>query len=150
MPMHKRIFIAAVAATCVTAGATVAEAAVTKGSYAGAFDRGGSVSLTVDENQQLIKVVRKKMKFKCSDGDSFTSKTNKAVGEVDVSSGSFTLKDQDTNEAETFTMKGKFSGSKVTGTYRHTATFNTKNQLTQNGTVSCTTGKLKFTAKRKK
>ena len=129
--------------------AAVAEAAVTKGTYSGKFKQGGTVSLTV-KSQTLIKIVRKKMKFKCSDGDAFISKTNTANGTIDVADGDFDVKDSNENDGDTWKMTGTWKGSKVTGTYRHTATFNAENELDPDGAISCTTGDMTYSAKRPK
>lgn len=137
------LLIAASLAVC----ATVAEAAVPKGTYTGKFSDGGKVSLTV-KTQKLVKVSRSGLTFKCSDGDKFKSQKASATGDVDVSSGSFDIEDTTTDDGVTWQMTGKFSTKKrkVKGTYRETRTFNSENRLDPNGSITCQTAALTYSA----
>ena len=147
--MTKRPFIAVLAAACLAAGATVAEAAVPKGTYSGKMSDGGAVKLTVSSKQKLIKIYRKGLKFTCTDGDSFRSLADTATGRVAVSKGKFDVSDTNTADAVTWKMTGRFSSRKrkVTGAYRETRTFNTQNELDPDGTVTCQTGDLTYSAR---
>lgn len=147
--MTKRPFIAVLAAACLAAGATVAEAAVPKGTYSGKMSDGAAVKLTVSSKQRLIKIYRKGLKFTCSDGDSFSSLADTATGSVDVSKGKFDVADTNKADSVTWRMAGRFSTKKrkVTGTYKEVRTFNTQNELDPDGTITCETGGLTYSAK---
>jgi hypothetical protein len=139
--------IALLLAVALLATTAVAHAAVPKGTYAGKFSDGGKVSLTV-KSQKLIKIVRSNLLFKCSDGDKFRSLKVTATGDVDVAAGTFDIEDKTTDDGVTWRMTGKFSTKKrkVKGTYTESRTFNTQNRLDPNGTITCQTGDLTFSA----
>ena len=144
--MFKRTFLAVLTAASVAVGATVAEAAVKKGTYKGKMTDGAVVQLTVNKKQKLIKVYRKSVKFTCTDGDAFSSLADTAKGSVSVKSGKFDISDTDKGDAVTWRMTGSFKGSKVTGTYAEERTFNTQNELDPDGTVTCQTDSLTYRA----
>jgi hypothetical protein len=128
-------------------GAAAAHAAVPKGTYTGKFSDGGKASLTV-KSQKLVKLSRSGLTFKCSDGDKFKSLKATATGDVDVSSGSFDIEDKTTGDGVTWRMTGKFSTKKrkVKGTYRETRVFNDENTLDPDGSITCQTAELTFSA----
>jgi hypothetical protein len=128
--------------------AAVAQAAVPKGTYAGKFSDGGKVTLSVSKERKLIKLVRRGLKFTCTDGDKFASLKSTATGDVDVADGDFDISDTTENDAVTWKMTGKFSTKKrvVKGTYTETRTFNSNDQLDPNGTVTCQTASLTYRA----
>ncbi|MDQ3935075.1 MAG: hypothetical protein M3340_10665 [Actinomycetota bacterium] len=146
--MHKRPLIAILAAASVAAGATVAEAAVPKGTYSGKTSDGGAVKLTVSKTQKLVKVTRKSLRFTCTDGDKFRSLSATASGSVDVADGSFDISDTTESDGVTWAMTGKFSTKKrkVKGTYSETRRFNDQNELDPNGTITCKTAALTYSA----
>jgi hypothetical protein len=146
--MLKRRLIPLVVIASLAGGTAVAQAVVPKGTYTGKFSDGGTASLTVNKERLLIKVTRKGLTFKCTDGDSFKSLKSTATGDVDVSSGSFDINDTNTSDAVTWSMQGKFSTKKrkVKGTYKETRTFNASNQLDPNGSVTCETAALTYSA----
>ena len=129
-------------------GASIAEAAVPKGTYTGKLSDGGVVQLTVSKTQKLIKVTRKRHRFKCSDGDTFKSLRTTDTGTVDVSGKTFDIGDTRDDDAVTWAMTGRFSVKKrkVKGTYTETRTFNEQNQLDPNGTITCKTRDLTYSA----
>ena len=146
--MHKRPLIAILAAASVAAGATVAEAAVPTGTYSGKTSDGGTVKLTVSKTRKLVKVNRKNLRFTCTDGDKFRSLSTTSTGSVDVSGGKFDIADTARADGVTWAMTGKFSTKKrkVKGTYKETRTFNEQNELDPNGTITCKTGDLTYSA----
>jgi hypothetical protein len=143
----RRIVAIALAAVLV-AGVAIADAAVPKGTYTGRFSDGGKVSLVVNKERLLIKVTRRALRFKCSDGDKFSSLKSVASGDVDVSDGTFDIGDTATGDGVVWDMQGKFSTKKrkVKGTYRETRRFNSKNRLDENGTIVCETAALTYSA----
>jgi hypothetical protein len=146
--MLKRRLISLAVVLAVAAGGTaVAQAAVPKGTYAGKFSDGGRVSLTV-KSQKLIKIVRSSLLFRCTDGDRFRSLKVTATGDVDVADGDFDIADTTQADGVTWSMKGKFSTKKrkVKGTYEETRTFNERNELDPDGTITCQTGDLTYSA----
>ncbi len=146
--MHKRRLIAILAAASLAAGATIAEAAVPRGPYAGKTSDGGTVQLTVSKTQKLIKVVRKSLRFTCTDGDAFKSLKSTATGKVDVADGDFDIADTDQGDGVTWDMTGKFSTKKrkVKGTYSETRLFNEQNEIDPNGSITCKTADLTYSA----
>ncbi len=150
--MTRLVAFLAIAALALLAG--VALAAVPKGTYSGRTSDGGKVSLTVDKSRQLVRIVRRNLKFTCSDGDSFRSLKNTATGTVDVSSGKFDIGRRDESSAQTeadavdWDMTGRFSARKrkVKGTYTETRRFNEEDDLDPNGSVVCRTGNLTYCA----
>ena len=130
------------------AGGAVAQAAIPSGTYSGKMSDGAAVTLKVDKTKKLVRVVRKGLKFTCTDGDSFTSLKSTATGTVDVSSGKFDIADTEPDDGVTWQMTGKFSSKKrkVKGTYSETRTFNTSDQLDPDGSVSCKTAALTYSA----
>lgn len=146
--MLKRRLIPLVVIASLAGGTAVAQAVVPKGTYTGKFSDGGKVSMTVDKNRKLIQVTRTGLTFKCTDGDSFKSLRNKATGAVDVASGKFDISDTDSTDAVTWSMQGKFSTKKrkVKGTYSETRVFNAENKLDPDGTVTCKTAELTYSA----
>ena len=146
--MLKRRLIPLVVIASLAGGTAVAQAVVPKGTYTGKFSDGGKVSMTVDKNRELIQVTRTGLTFKCTDGDSFKSLKNKSTGHVDVASGKFDISDTDKSDAVTWSMQGKFSTKKrkVKGTYTETRVFNENNALDPNGSVTCKTAELSYSA----
>ena len=144
--MRRLVALAVIAV--LAASAAIAQAVVPKGTYAGKFSDGGRVTLSVNKERQLIKIVRTRLKFTCTDGDSFRSLKAIAKGTVDVADGDFDIGDTDPDDAVTWDMTGKFSTKKrkVKGTYKETRVFNTKDELDANGTVTCQTAALTYSA----
>jgi hypothetical protein len=132
----------------IAAGVAVAEAAVPSGTYSGKFSDGATVRLSVNKAQQLLKVRREGLRFTCTDGDKFKSLKSTATGTVDVADKTFDIGDTDPDDAVTWVMKGRFSTKKrkVKGTYSETRVFNSKDELDPNGTVTCKTAELTFSA----
>ena len=145
-PMRRLVALLIVASLAICAA--VAQAVVPKGTYAGKFSDRGTVSLTVSKERELIKVRRVGLKFTCTDADKFSSLKSTAIGTVDVADGDFDISDTNEGDGVDWTMTGRFSTKKrvVKGTYTETRTFNTRNQLDENGTVICKTANLTYRA----
>jgi hypothetical protein len=144
----RRAATATIAATAIL-GVSVAVAAVPKGTYRGKTSDGGVVKLTVSK-QKLIKVTRKSLRFTCTDGDVFKSRSDTAAAEdeVDVSSKRFEIEETTEGDGVHWVMTGRFSVKKrkVKGTYSETRTFNEQNQLDDDGTITCKTRDLTYSA----
>jgi hypothetical protein len=140
-----------VAAVLVLAlAATAAHAAVSKGNYSGKTSDGGRVGLVVDKKQRLVKITRKAMRFKCSDGDKFTSLKHTATGTIDVADGTFDIADTTADDGVEWKMTGAYSTKKKVwkGTLSETRRFNSKNRLDPKGSVVCSTADLTYRAAR--
>jgi hypothetical protein len=145
-----RTALAALAAASVLAGSAVAHGAVAKGTYTGKTSDGGRVSLVVDKKQRLVKITRKAMRFKCSDGDKFTSLKHTATGVIDVADGRFDIADTTPDDGVEWEMTGVYSEKKKVwkGELQETRRFNSKNRLDPKGSVVCSTAELTYRAAR--
>ncbi len=143
-----RRLVALLTVAAFVACVAVAYAVVPKGTYTGKFSDGGTVTMKVNKDRQLIRLSRTGLTFTCTDGDSFKSLKSTATGTVDVADGNFDIGDTEPNDAVTWDMTGKFSTKKriVKGAYTETRTFNASDQLDPNGSVTCKTGSLTYRA----
>ena len=140
---------ALVAAVLVLAlAASVAQAAVSKGTYSGKTSDGGRVSLVVDKKQRLVTITRKSMRFKCSDGDKFTSLKHTASGAIDVADDTFDIADTTENDGVDWEMTGRYSEAKQVwkGGFSETRRYNSRNRLDPKGKVVCETAELTYRA----
>ncbi len=146
--MNKRRLIPVLVIACLAGSTAIAQAAVPNGTYAGKLSDGGKVWLSVSKSQKLVKITRQGMLFTCTDGDSFKSSKRVAKGSVDVADGDFTISDTNQADSVTWKMTGTFSTKKrkVKGTYSETRTYNASDEPDPNGTVSCSTGDLSYSA----
>jgi hypothetical protein len=148
-----RRMAAAATAMLVLAAATVAEAAVKSGTYKGPIKGAGNIALTVDKQKRLVKFVRTKIKVKCDDGTSASNAKLTTTGTAPIKSdGTFVWKADPEDVAETghnWRLAGRIDSPNASGTLKETVRFNAAGQPDANGSVRCSTGKLKWTAKRR-
>ncbi|MDQ3935076.1 MAG: hypothetical protein M3340_10670 [Actinomycetota bacterium] len=134
------------------AGATVAEAAVTPGTYKGSVKSAGSITLKIDSKKRLVKFVRTNIKVKCDDGTSATNSKITTTGVAPIKSdGTFVWKADAEDVAESghnWRLGGTVKSPNASGTLKETVRFNAAGEPDPNGSVSCTTGKLRWSAKR--
>jgi hypothetical protein len=148
----RRVAILAVA-LLVTVGATVAEAAVKN--YSGTTSADDPVALKVDSKGRVYAFSFVDVHLTCSDGDEFdtgpdpiktpTSKRYK------VTKRKFKIKIREEDAGRGYDVAGKFSSGRKTvgGTFRIFANFDESFNPDPDGSAKCTSGVLKWSAKRK-
>lgn len=141
-----------VVAMLVAGGATVAEAAVKSGTYKGSIKGAGTIVLKVDSEKRLVKFVRTNITAKCSDGTKATNKKLTTTGFAPIAAnGTFVWKaDPEDVEASghSWRLAGTINSPKASGTLKETVRFDAAGEPDPNGSVRCTTGKLKWAARR--
>lgn len=152
MGMRKTITTALVV-TAVT-GASVAEAAVSPGTFTGQTKAKDPVGITVS-GSRVTNAYLEGVHMKCTDEDQYDTLKGKyrmqAKSRASISSSRrFTVKKTTHGGASTWTLSGRFNskGSGATGTLRIQQRFNIQNYLDPKGTITCDSGKLGFTLAR--
>ena len=140
-----------VAALAVLVAAPLAvSAALTGGaSYAGKTDDGRSVSLRLTSDAKRVKKMRIRYEVTCDDGRSGTTYTNilnPKIRSDRTFRGSGTYKGSSDDSENTFHVAGTISKRKASGTFSLTAT----SDAGDGTTLRCKTGKLTWSAKRKR
>jgi hypothetical protein len=151
----KRALIAALIVACATA-ATVAEAAVSGGTFTGRTTAKDPVGITVGGGSRITGMYFENVHVKCSDNDEYNTFTGADRMEarkrrVRIKSGrKWTLTVSKHKGALTWTASGRFSskGTRTSGTLRLQARYDIENNLDPKGQITCDSGKLKFTATR--
>jgi hypothetical protein len=152
----KSVAALTLALALVTAG--TAEAAITKGSFAGKLSNGKPVGLKVDRKGKVYNFFYEGVTLKCSDGDSLTTPSGKdriiTPSKVKFkvnSKRAWGIRARNNDTGFGWDADGTFNskGTKSTGTLSVFATFNDQNQQDPNGSIRCESGALKFTVKRK-
>ena len=152
MPRMRRGAIMAALIAGAVATASVAEAAVTPGTYRGSIKGAGSIVLKVDSKRRLVKFVRTKITVKCSDGTEATNSKITTTGVAPIKSdGTFVWK-ADAEDVEqsghNWRLAGTIKSPNGSGTLKETVRFNAAGEPDPNGSVTCSTGKLRWSAKR--
>ena len=134
------------------AGASVAQAAITPGTYKGSVEGAGSIVLKIDSKKRLVKFVRTKITVKCDDGTSATNSKITTTGVAPIKSdGTFVWKADAEDVAASghnWRLAGTVRSPNASGTLKETVRFDSAGEPDPNGSVSCTTGKLRWSAKR--
>jgi hypothetical protein len=159
----KRALIAAAAVVALLAGVSTAAAAIGKGKFAGKTAVGDPLGFKVDSKNRVYSFYFQGVTLKCTDGDSFDSPSKEkpdTSGATEIrtpKSSRFTIDSknrwgfQARNSAEGngYDVSGKFSSQdKSKGTFSIFARFDENNTPDPKGSVSCSSGDLKFTVKR--
>ena len=153
--MKRALAIAAVVATGV-AGASAAEAAVGSGTFTGATNAKDPLGFKV-KGGRVLSFYFEGVHTTCSDGDTFDTPTGKYRIQTPskkrfrvTSSGRFGIKARNTRTGFGWDAKGQFkSGStRATGTLKVFARFNDENYQDAKGDITCSSGTLRWTAKR--
>jgi hypothetical protein len=155
---RKPIITAVLCATAV-AGVSVAEAAISGGTFAGRTGAKDPVGFRVDGSSRVYGFYFEGVRLKCSDGDHFTTSRGakkrshsptKARYKIN-SSRRFTIFRPRSTNGLGWTFKGRFSskGGSASGTLRVLARFDIENHLKPNGSVKCDSGVLNWTARRR-
>jgi hypothetical protein len=148
----KRVAIVAVTLFAAV-GATVAEAAVK--TYSGTTSAADPVGLKVDSKGRVYAFYFVDVHLTCSDGDEFDTgpepiKTPTST-RYKVTKRKFKIKIREEDAGRGYDVTGKFSSSrkKVAGTFRIFANFDESFNPDPDGSAKCTSGVLKWSAKRK-
>jgi hypothetical protein len=153
----KRVLVCGMLALTLVVGVTVAEAAISKGSFKGKTSASDPLGFKVSSKNQVVNFYFEGVGLSCTDGDQFDTGT----GSERLSSLSrkfrisrtrkFEIHNVNGDAGARWDVKGQFnrSGSKATGTIRVQARFDEQNQADPEGSIRCDSTKLPFTAKRR-
>ena len=138
---------------CLACGATIAEAAVKSGTYRGSIKGAGTITIKVDSQKRIVKFVRTKITAKCDDGSEATNPKITTTGTAPIKSdGTFVWKADPEDVAASgysWRLAGTINSPKASGTLKETVRFAPGGEEPDpNGSVRCSTGKLKWSAKR--
>jgi hypothetical protein len=146
----KRVLAIAVLTAALVAGATVAEAAINKGTFSGKSSAKDPIGLKVDKGGKVYAFYYDAVRLTCTDGDAFDSPTGKdriqTPNDVKFKPNSkrkFVITANNSQTGFGWEVAGKFNskGSKVTGTLKVHAKFNEQNQQDPEGSINCTSAK---------
>lgn len=144
-----------VAALGVT-GATVAEAAVSSGTFTGATTAKDPLGFKV-RSGRVVSFYFEHVQTNCSDKDHFPTPSGKDRVQTPASkrfkitsSGKFAIKARNPRTGFGWDAKGQFAGNGTTarGTLKVFARFNDENYQDPKGHITCNSGTLRWTAKR--
>jgi hypothetical protein len=128
----------------------VAVAALTGGaSYSGKTEDGHSVNLRLTSDAKRVKRMRIHYAVTCDDGrtgGTYTDILNPKIRSDRTFKGSGTYKGSGDGSTNKFNVAGKISKSRASGTFSLTATSDSDDQ---GGTLTCKTGKITWSAKRR-
>lgn len=154
----KRVLVIAVLTAALVAGATVAEAAIKKGTFTGKTSGSDPVGLSV-KNNKVSSFYYEGVRLDCTDGDSLDTPTGSkriqtpsATKFAISSKRKFSIVARTDSKGFGWEAKGKFNakGSKVTGTLVVHAKFNDQNEQDPEGSITCTSKQgLTFSLNRK-
>jgi opacity protein-like surface antigen len=154
----KRVLAVAVLVVGLIAGATMAEAAIKKGTFTGKTNAKDPVGLKVNRSGKVYAFYYESVRLTCTDGDAFDSPSgsNRIQTPNDVlfkvnSKRKFAITARNQQTGFGWDATGKFNskGTKVTGTLSVHAKFNEQNEQDPNGSVNCTSQDLTFSLARK-
>jgi hypothetical protein len=144
----KRLAVAVLAALLAVAAPAVA-ASFTTGHYAGKTKQKKKISLDADSANSQINNLKFAEKGKCSDGG--TSKGHQGpFNAVTVNpDGTFSVKGQSATGATKLKLNGTISGTKAHGKFKVTSRFTKNGTPNPDGSIKCSTGKVKWSVKLK-
>ena len=156
MRTRARIALVVVAALTLAAPAAAA-AAFTTGDYVGTTGQVNKntgkhrkISMHADSAAGQVSNIKFVTTGKCNDGShssgSQGTNGNHLFADID-DSGHFSLVAFSSTRATKLTMSGAFSGNKASGTFKITSRFNQSGQPNPNGSIKCTSGTVKWSAK---
>ena len=137
-------------------GATVAEGAVGAGSFSGATTAKDPLGFKV-KGGRVLSFYFEHVQTNCSDKDHFPTPSGKYRVQTPAkkrfrvtSSGKFAIKARNPRTGFGWDAKGDFNakGTAASGTLKVFARFNDENYQDPKGNITCTSGTLKWTAKR--
>jgi hypothetical protein len=154
--MKRALLTGMVMATVV--GATVAEAAIKKGTFTGKTSAADPVGFKVGTRGKVYSFYYEGVTLKCTDGDSFDTPTGstrvqtpRSVKFKVTSKSRWGIQARNTKTGFGWDVDAKFrsKGERSTGTLSVFATFNEQNQQDPNGTIRCESDELSWSAKRR-
>jgi hypothetical protein len=143
--VKSRIVIASLALALLGAGA--ASAAFESGTYSGKT-KVQKLAISFKATQSKLSKLSIKVKFTCSDGDSFTA-TLKDFASQNIVDGRYDASYEGTSGASLYRHKGKITTRTATGTLTGTRRFNEQNKLDPAGSIRCRTGTIRYSIKKK-
>ena len=143
--MKSRIAIVALVLVAVSAGS--AWASYVSGTYAGRTT-GQRLAVSFKATQSRLSRLSIKVKFTCSDGDSFTT-VLKDFAAQNIVDGRYDATYQGSSKASTYRHRGTIVTRTATGSFRGTRRYNENDELDPNGTIVCRTGTVRYSIKKK-
>jgi hypothetical protein len=152
----KRALATALVAAAAVAGATVAEAAIRSGTFTGATTAKDPLGFKVSGGR-VVSLYFEGVRTTCSDKETFDTPKGKYRVQTPAkkrfrvtSSGKFAIKARNKKTGFGWDLKGSFKdkGSRATGTLKVFARFNDENYQRADGNITCSSGTLKWSAKR--
>jgi opacity protein-like surface antigen len=143
--MKSRLAIATLAIALLGAG--VAQAAFESGTYAGKTT-GQRLAVSFKATQSKLSKLSIKVKFTCSDGDSFST-VLKDFASQNIAKGRYDASYQGTSKASSYRHKGTITTRTATGSLSGSRRYNENDELDPNGTVICRTGTVRYSIKKK-
>lgn len=160
----KRALISALLVVSLVAGVTVAEAAVTTGTFKGNIKQGGKMSIkvqTINGKKRVTRIAWSGIpSFPCEDdGDGNPADDQTPSNEGGVASGqrikissegrfSVRLENGDGSKIVRVTGRYNSAGSKITGIWRQVQRYNLDDELDPAGPTDCASGNRSYSAKR--
>ena len=146
--MRGRRRLAAIVAALLVLAAPALAATFTPGKYGGKTKQGKKISFKANAETNEITSLKFKERGKCNNGD--RSRGAQGPLSTDIAdSGKFHITGTSTSGATKLTFNGKISGSKAHGSFTVKSRFNSAGNPDPNGSVKCTTGKVKWSAKKR-
>jgi hypothetical protein len=143
--VKSRSAIAALA--IVLLGAGVARAAFESGTYAGKTT-GQRLAISFKATQSKLSRLSIKVKFTCSDGDSFSTLL-KDFASQNIVNGRYDATFEGTSKASSYRHKGRIATRTATGSLSGSRRYNESDELDPNGTIICRTGTIRYSIKKK-
>jgi hypothetical protein len=132
-------------------GSVVAVAAPSPGTYSGKIEGAKRISLKVDGKTRLVRIARTGLVVKCPDGSSWLPIKITTTMRVPLpSDGKFVIKQTQEDieqDGHRFRIAGTVKSTKASGTLKESGTFDSNTQPDPNGSMTCSTGKLRWSAK---
>ena len=146
--MRRHRLAAFIVVAALIGGPGVAHAAIPKGTYSGKTSDGGTVKITVNSEQRLTKLYRKGLAFSCTNGTSFKSAVDATRAFYPIRKRKFELNGENLTLASKWDWSFRFNAEKrrVTGKYSETRTLNEQGAPDRDGTITCKTAALTYSA----
>jgi hypothetical protein len=143
--VKSRLVILAMVAAVAVPAAVLAD--YTSGTYTGKT-KVQKLAVSFKATQTRLSKLSIRVKFTCTDGDSFTT-TLKDFGAQNIVAGRYDATFEGTTHASSYRHKGKITNSTAAGFLTGTRRYNANNDLDPNGAITCRTGTVRYSIKRK-
>jgi hypothetical protein len=148
--MFRRIVAVGVCVGVIGGSAGIAEAAVEPGKYRGMSAQDAIVSLRVQPDaKSVVKYAFQRATLDCSDNQPIDAAraTTPSSARFPISTrGAFAFTAVGSTEALEIAVKGKVNSPRASGTLRIKAKLNDQRQLDPNGSITCDSGRIKWSA----